>query len=431
MKTRFYSLIIALSFCPIALADWPQFQGPSRNGTSMESGLLRTFPKEGPRILWEKNLEQGFGGCAVDGKEVFLVDRVAGEKDMLICLDTDSGEEKWRYQSPSEGEPSFPGSRSVPTVRTDAVYFIGSFGRVHCVDRTTRKVRWQIKMSDRYPDAETPRWGYAQCALVVGDIIVVTPFGSETGVAAWNRNTGEELWTSRAIGDSHSSPTLLEIGGEQHIALTSVIRQGGKKGLVTSYSPADGRILWQTSLYYNKIPIPPVTKVSESLLFLTGGYDCGSKMLSIKKQGGRYELSEKWSIEKGSQIHPPFIINNHLYFLANENSNHRVSAKRKTGGLSCWTLDGEEVWRTGNEPFMGRGGSLYADGMMIIQDGENGTLRLGEVSPEGFRILASANVFGSDPDKKFDLKFWSPMALSGGRLLMRGQNRLLCVDLKK
>ena len=69
MKTRFSPIIIALSFCTIAHADWPQFQGPSRNGTSKESGLLRSFPKEGPRILWEKNLEQGFGGCAVAGKE--------------------------------------------------------------------------------------------------------------------------------------------------------------------------------------------------------------------------------------------------------------------------------------------------------------------------------------------------------------------------
>ena len=174
-----------------------------------------------------------------------------------------------------------------------------------------------------------------------------------------------------------------------------------------------------------------MTKVNNTLLFATGGYDCGSKMLSIERQGNSYTLSEKWSIQKGSQIHPPFVIADHLYFLANENSNHRVATKRKTGGLSCWSLDGEELWRTGNDPFMGRGASLYADGMLIVQDGEKGILRLWEVSKGGFRELASANVFGSDLKKNFDLKFWSPMALSEGRLYMRGQNRLLCVDLKK
>ena len=431
MKIEVYCIILTALCAAAALADWPQFQGPHRNGTSNESGLLRSFPEEGPRIIWEKALEEGFGGCAIDGKDLFIVDRVAKRKDMLICLDATTGNEQWRYESPSQGEPAFPGSRSVPTIREDAVYFIGSFGRVHCVDRTTRKARWQVTMSERYPDAMTPKWGYAQCALVVDDIVIVTPFGSKTGVAAWHRNTGKEVWRSGPIGNSHSSPTLLEIAGEQHIVLTSVVNQGSKEGLVTSYRPNDGKTLWQTSHYYNRIPIPPVTKVSDTLLFVTGGYDCGSKMLSIQRENNRYLLSEKWSIQKGSQIHPPFIIANHLYFLANENSNHRVTTRRKTGGLSCWTLDGQELWRTGNDPFMGRGASLYADGMLIVQDGEKGILRLGEVSKEGFRELASANVFGSDLEKKFDLKFWSPMALSDGRLYMRGQNRLLCVDLKK
>ena len=428
MKLYIHFILISLITSGLSRADWPRFQGTQRDGTSNETGLLRSFPESGPRILWEMELENGFGGCAVAGKEVFLVDRVAKEKDMLICLDAENGKEKWRYESPSEGEPSFPGSRSVPTVLTDAVYFIGSFGRVHCIDRVTHKARWTVKMSDRYTDAKTPKWGYAQCALVVGDIIFVTPFGSKTGVAGWDRKSGEEVWKGGPIGDSHASPTVLDIGGNPHVVLVS---KEGSTGYTTSYNPKDGRILWQTSDYYNRIPIPIVTKVSEELIFVTGGYDCGSKMLSLQKTSNGYKASEKWAIKKGTQIHPPFVIDKHLYFLANENSNHRVAAKRRTGGLSCWNLDGQEVWRTGDDPFMGRGGCLYVDGMLIIQDGEKGTLRLVEPSPKGFKLLAEANVFGSDLTSKKDLKFWSPMALSDGCLYMRGQNRLLCVSLKK
>ncbi|MGB1131409.1 MAG: hypothetical protein ACPG4K_15255, partial [Haloferula sp.] len=121
----------------------------------------------------------------------------------------------------------------------------------------------------------------------------------------------------------------------------------------------------------------------------------------------------------------------HLFFLANENANHRGAPKRKTGGLSCWTLDGKELWNTGDDPFMGRGGWVFADGILIIQDGEKGILRLVAPEPEGFKLLAEANVFGVDLEKRYDLKFWTPPALSNGRLLMRGQDRLLCVDLRK
>ena len=154
-------------------------------------------------------------------------------------------------------------------------------------------------------------------------------------------------------------------------------------------------------------------------------------MLSVKKSGTNFEVKELWTTQKGSQVHPPFVVDEHLYFLANENSNHKTSTRRKKGGLVCYDLEGNELWSTGNEPFMGRGASLYADGILIIQDGENGILRLVEPSSKGFKLLAEANVFGTDPGSKKDLRYWSPLALSDGMLLMRGQNKLLCVALKK
>ena len=146
-------ILIPFALLASARADWPQFQGPHRTGVSSETGLLRSFPEGGPKLLWETKLQQGFGGCAVVDEEVFLVDRVMQEKDMLLCLDAKSGKEKWRYESPSQGEPSFPGSRSVPTVDDDCVYFIGSFGRVHCIDRKSHKALWTVKMSERYSDS--------------------------------------------------------------------------------------------------------------------------------------------------------------------------------------------------------------------------------------------------------------------------------------
>jgi len=80
---------------------------------------------------------------------------------------------------------------------------------------------------------------------------------------------------------------------------------------------------------------------------------------------------------------------------------------------------------------MGRGNSIFADGMIIIQDGESGVLRLVDPDPSGFKLLAESNVFETNLDKRRDLKYWSNMALSNGHLLMRGQNRLLCLKMSK
>ena len=67
----------------------------------------------------------------------------------------------------------------------------------------------------------------------------------------------------------------------------------------------------------------------------------------------------------------------------------------------------------------------------MIQDGENGVLRFVDPSPKEFKVIAESNVFGTDPGSKKDLRFWSPLALSEGKLILRGQDKLICLDLKK
>lgn len=420
-------LIAALSLATAQGNDWPRFLGPNGNATSPETGLLKTFPKDGPEVLWSADLEPGFGGSAVVGDNVYLVDRVTQEKDMLLCLNLADGKEQWRFESPSEGEPSFPGSRSVPTVEDDAVYFLGTFGEVFRINRKTGKQDWKVKLGERYPDAATPKWGYAQCTLVVGDVLIVMPFGDETGIAGWDKKTGKEIWKSKAIGNTHSSPVVMNFGDQEQVVLLTTGNNGG----IHSYDPKTGKELWSTDLYANRIPITIPIQVDDKRLFATGGYGGGSMMLSVKKSGDKYEVSELWTTKKGSQVHPPFIVDGHLYMLANENDNHKTRTKRSKGGLTCYTLDGEELWNTGDEPFMGRGASLLVDGMMIIQDGENGVLRLVEPSPKGYKELAKANIFESDLSSKKDLKYWSPIALSNGKLVLRGQSKLLCVKISK
>lgn len=424
MKLPLAITILAFAITSAQAKDWPQFLGPQGDATSTETGILTSFPKEGPEIVWKADLEGGFGGAAVVGDEVFIADRVEKEKDMLVCLDFKTGEEKWRYESPSEGEPSYPGSRSVPTVEEDAVYILGTYGEVIRVNRETQKPDWKVKLKDRYPDAKTPHWGYAQCALVVGDILIVMPFGKETGIAGWDKKTGKEVWKSDGIGDTHSSPTVMNIGGQEQVVLQVT-------GGLHSFDPKTGEKLWDTDLYKNRIPITIPVQIDDSRIFASGGYGSGSKMLEVKKSGNEYKIKELWSTKKGSQVHPPIVLEKHLYFLANENSNYNSKARRKTGGLVCFTLDGEELWSTGNEPFMGRGASLAIDGYLVIQDGENGVLRIAKPSTKKFDVVAEANVFGSDLSSRKDLVYWSPMAFSNGNLLMRGQDKLLCVKLKK
>ncbi len=427
--------------------DWSQFQGPSRIGTSTETGLnLSGWESEKPEILWEKELNEGFGGAAIVGDEVFLVDRDFEERDKLLCLSLEDGSEKWSFSFDFPGKLSFHGSRGVPLVEEDAVYFISGFGQVFRINRDSHEVDWMVPMREKYKVEEgTPKWGWAQSPVVVGDVLVVPAMGETAGLVGFDKKTGKVLWETSPFGDSHSTPAVLTLQGVEQVVFIATKRDGDAGfGTTISVAPETGEVLWQTDLYFNKIPIPFPNKVTEELVFLTGGYDCGSCMIRVKQDGGAWSVEKVFDMEQGTQIHPPFVIGEHIYFLANENANHKGAA-RETGGLMCMDFDGKIKWHTGADPFMGRGNMILVDDHLLIQDGEVGYLRSVVPSPEGYKEVAFLDAFGKkaevdeqiakqegrDVIKMPDFKFWSPMALSQGRLIVRGQDTLKCIDLRK
>lgn len=436
MKFSVFSILLLAGLTFVSGKDWPNFQGPNRTGVSPESGLSRL---ENPEVAWRVTMNPGFGGAAISGNDVFIIDRVPSQSDRLVCLDLSDGSEKWSFQNEYEGKLPFPGSRGVPFVTDKAVYFIGGFGHVYRINRETRKADWIVSIQDRYGSAP-PKWGWAQSPVISGKTLVVPAMSSDAGLIGLNIENGDEIWRTEGFGDSHSTPTILSLHGVEQAVMVAVDRTDGQElGTTISVSLETGEVLWKTNVYFNKIPIPFPTKVTEELVFLTGGYGCGSCMIRV---------TEDWKVEKvfemtqGTQIHPPFVIGDHIYFLANENDNHK-GEKRATGGLTCMDFDGKILWNTGDEPFMGRGNMIYADGKLLIQDGEVGYLRVVEPSPEGYKELALFDAFGTkekvDADietqkqrnrpiiKIPDFKYWSPMALSNGHLIMRGQENLVCL----
>ena len=428
--------------------DWPYFAGPDRLATSSETGLALKWGDDAdaaPPVVWSLDLNEGFGGAAIVGDEAFFLDRILGETDQLRCVSLKDGSDLWKFEFTHAGRLSHPGSRGVPTVEGDAVYFTSGMSHVHRINRKTHEADWTVNISEKY-NSESPKWGWAQSPLVIGDILIAAAMGPEVGLVGLDKKTGEEVWTSEQIGHSHSSPTILTLDGIEQVLFVSRSFEGAD-GSVISVDPQTGATLWKTDAYYNSIPIPFATKIDEQRVYMTGGYGCGSCMLKVARggEGDGWQVSKLWESEIGTQMQAPFLIDDHLYFLKNENANHKGEA-RKTGGLACMDLDGNIVWNTGDDPFMGRGGSLLADGKLIVQDGETGYLRVFEVSPDakGPKQMAFADVFdkkaevdaqiakqeGKKTIKLPDFRFWSPLALSEGRLIMRGQTMMRCLDLR-
>ena len=99
----FLTLILAITSTE-TWADWPQYLGPDRNASAPEARLAKAWPDGGPRKLWSFSLGTGYGGASVQGRDVFILDRIVGKKDILRCIDLESGREKWNFSYDAPGK---------------------------------------------------------------------------------------------------------------------------------------------------------------------------------------------------------------------------------------------------------------------------------------------------------------------------------------
>jgi len=403
-----------------ALADWPQFQGPNRDGSSPEKGLARAWPEKGPKVLWSFSLGVGYGGAAVRDGEVYILDRVDDKQDVLRCLDLQTGKELWNYAYDAPGTISHNGSRTAPSVDDKYVFAVGMLGHFSCVDRKTHQPVWQKNLLADFK-VKAPDWGVVQSPSIYKDLVIVAPQAPDAFVVAYKRDTGDLVWKSPTLGRvGYSTPVVTKLGGvDQAVMVGACKKGGGEPGKVAGISLDNGAILWTYDGFQCYIPIPYPTTLPDDRLFMTGGYDAGSAMIQVKQESGKFAVKELFKTNAcGCQVHQPLFYNDHLYM--NSNSNERED------GMLCLTLDGQVKWKTADSwssTTFERGNLILADNLILNFDGKKGILHLVDPSPDGFKELAQASIFGGK-------EIWAPMALSDGKLLLRNQQEMKCLDIK-
>src|SRR5580700_4682183 len=54
--------------------DWPQWLGPARDSVWRETGIVRSFPSNGPPVVWRTPIGSGYSGPAVAQGRVYVLD---------------------------------------------------------------------------------------------------------------------------------------------------------------------------------------------------------------------------------------------------------------------------------------------------------------------------------------------------------------------
>ncbi|HMC11896.1 MAG TPA: PQQ-binding-like beta-propeller repeat protein, partial [Pirellulaceae bacterium] len=314
---RFLSKLVFTSLLAIAVlltaADWPQWRGPNRDGVSKETGLLKQWPADGPKLLWQiKDLGDGYSTPAVVGNRLYVMSSTGAENEMVKALAIADGKEVWSARignvGPNTPGNNYPGPRSTPTIDGDRLYALGSDGDLACLDAATGKIMWQTNVRGTF-GGKPGQWAYAESPLIDGDTLVCTPGGPTATIAALDKKTGAPIWTCAVPeGDqaAYTSVTIVNAGGvKQYVQML-------QKGLV-GVEAKTGKPLWRYDAPAKNSPANIPTPVSRKDLVYSAAKG-GGGLVQLKSSGAGIEAAEIYLSNKlPTAIGGAVEINGYLY----------------------------------------------------------------------------------------------------------------------
>ena len=392
-------------------ADWPQFRGPARDGISKEIGLLRQWPKGGPKVLWTVPVAQGYAAAAIVAGRVYHHDYDEKTSEWRVyCRSLRDGKEIWRFSEKRPIRPNHGITRTVPAVDGKSVFSLDPKCVLHNLDAKTGKEIWRKNLVTEYK-TQIPPWYNGQNPLMEEDRIILGTGGAALLVAL-DKTTGKEIWRTPNPKNhplSHSSVMPAVLGGVKQYLWCTL---NGPLGV----SAKDGKLLWDFARKFNVAVAPSALAIDSERVFMTGSYDSGSVMVRVRHNGEKFEpqsIFDYKNNEWNSEVHTPILFKGHFFAVD----------KKRRGLFTCMDFDGKTVWDSDGKAAFELGGFLLADGMFFILEGKTGMLRLIEANTNGYKELASAQVLsGSD--------VWGPMALSDGKLIVRDMTKMVCLDVR-
>ena len=411
MKRMFFSVLLGAAICTGVLAQVTPYgwRGPEHNGYYPDKGLLKTWPAEGPALVFEtEDAGKGYSSPVVVGDKVYVTGlNEDGTKEVFQSYDL-KGKKLYTVEYGNPWKQSYPDTRTTPAIMDGKAYVISGMGEVVCIDTKEGKVLWQVDGGTKY-ERQTGNWGTSECPLVYDDKVIYTPCGNQTTMVALNRNTGEEIWKTRPLNEksAYVSPIMIEYKGKRQIV-------GSTSKTAFGVNPDNGEIMWtfdnwgpnytgKQGRWDNIAPNSALYK--DGKIFFCHGYDLNGFQLKLSDDLKNVELT--WRTETLDTHHGGYVLVNGKIYGSNwinNNDGNWCCLDWETGETNY-----EEKWTDGAS----KGSIIAADNKLFIYDERRGYVGLVNSTPEKFDVVSKFRVAkGSGP-------YWAHMHIDKGILYLR------------
>ena len=395
-------------------ADWYQWRGPNRDSICKETGLLKTWPADGPELLWKlEGVGIGYTTPSFAGGKMYTMgDR--GNSQYLIVYDLASRKELWAARV---GGKHRDGPRCTPAVDGQRVYALGTDGVLVCCDTADGKIQWSKDFAREFGGKMMSGWRWSESPLVDGEKLVCTPGGAEATMVALSKRSGKLIWKC-AVAD-------LDSAGKSGAGYSSIVISNGAgvKQYVQLYGKGvfgveaeTGKFLWGYNRVANGTANITTPIVSGDYVFASTQYSTGSALLKLTRTATGVEAREVWWLGANEfQNHHGGVIlmGGHLYGGTNKSGGPPTCIEMTTGKI---------VWQK-RPPAKGSAAYLWADGLFIVRY-ESGPVTLVKASPAGYKVVSQFTPpKGRGPA-------WPHPVIHDGKLYLRHADILLCYNLR-
>jgi outer membrane protein assembly factor BamB len=325
--------------------------------------------------------------------------------EAVVCRDVRGGAEVWRFRYPNAYSERFgSGPRSTPAVDGQRVYAVGPTGIFHCLHAATGRPLWRHDLMEEF-HGRTMQYGVSFSPLVEGDLVYATPGGPDgNAVVAFDKVTGRVVWKALDDPMGYSSPLAITAAGVRQLLVFTNLA-------LVSLSPTDGKVYWRYPWEtVNGFNIATPLAVGD-YVFISSAYGKGCALLEV--------TAEADGSPRAHRVYEHNRLRNHFASSVRW-GDHLYSLDEKD--LVCMDIrTGTVAWREKGIRKFGKGTLLAAAGQLIVL-GESGTLWLVEATPAGYREKASCRVSEN--------KCWTVPSLADGKLYVRDESHLLCLDVR-
>ncbi len=430
---RFGSVFVLLSVALVSADDWPSWRGADRTGVSKETGLLKAWPKEGPKLLWTfKEAGNGFSTPAVVKDRLYITGATDAD-EYLFALDLKAGGEPktaWKVKiGPRfkwKGNNWNAGPSSTPTVDGDLIFALGGFGNLVCVDKAGKTV-WEKNLPKEmggevnpfFGGLEDPTplgWGFTWTPFVDGDNLIILPGGKNGLFAALNKKDGKVVWQSKDIKEqaTYSSPIAGTVGGKKFYF--ALFQQG-----IAAVTPEGAVALhYKRDKEFGDVVIPTPIIADDHIHLTVAGEE---------KKGcvcAKLTLTDKTL--KAEEVYNTKTISNYIGGLVKV-GDHVYGYSQQPRAWICQEFKtGKVIWE--EEKAAKQGSIISADGMLYMYDETNGTCVLAEASSKEFNEKGRFTIPLKSKTGLPSGKIWAPPVVANGMLFLRDQEYLFCYDVK-